>query len=289
MQDINTLEVQSFFPIDYLIVTNVENRNHEIIIRLKSKSNNCECPKCHTISSHYHGIYVRKVQDLPILGKKVLLEITSHEYCCDSEECDVVTIAETYHGFLNPYGRRTERLEDFLCMMALETSCEGASRICKYIGINISGDTIIRLLINRYKQQPEFEYGSVIGIDDFAFKKRHTYGTIIVDEKSHQTIAILDGRDGESLRQWLKSNKQIKTITRDRASAYAKVISEELPDIMQVADRFHLHQNLLEAIKKALNREMPATIAIPHNVDSVSTDLQEDAEEDSKKNVICCG
>lgn len=49
-----------------------------------------------------------------------------------------------------------------------------------------------------------------------------------------------------------------------RASAYARVIAEELPDAMQVADRFHLHQNLLEAIKKALNKEIPATITIPH-------------------------
>lgn len=69
-------------------------------------------------------------------------------------------------------------------------------------------------------------------------------------------------------------------VTRDRASAYAKVISEELPDAMQVADRFHLHQNLLETIKKALNQEIPATISIPHN------DTAIDAEEHCKKNCI---
>ena len=57
----------------------------------------------------------------------------------------------------------------------------------------------------------------------------------------------------DTLREWLKNNKNIKVVTRDRASAYAKVISEELPDVMQVADRFHLHQNRLEEIKKALN------------------------------------
>ena len=57
----------------------------------------------------------------------------------------------------------------------------------------------------------------------------------------------------------MKNNKHIKVITRDRASAYAKVIAEEQPDAMQVADRFHLHQNLLEA-KKALNHELLATI-----------------------------
>ena len=286
MKAINALEIQSFFPEDSLKITNIENTDHEITIQLKSKSSSCECPSCHTISNHYHGTYVRRVQDLPILGKRVLLEITSHEYCCDNKECDVATIAETYNGFLNPYSRRTERLEDFICMLSLETSCEGASRICKLIGINISGDTIIRLLINRYEHQPEFNYGSVIGIDDFSFKKRHTYGTIVVDEKSHQPIAILDGRDGENLRQWLKNNKHIRTITRDRASAYAKVIAEELPDVMQVADRFHLHQNLLEAIKKALNREVPATIAIPHDDETVSIGLKEDAVDNSKKNAI---
>lgn len=77
----------------------------------------------------------------------------------------------------------------------------------------------------------------------------------------------MEGRDGETLRKWLKENKHIKVITRDRASAYAKVIAEELPDVMQIADRFHLHQNLLEAVKKALNSHIPATITIPKNND----------------------
>lgn len=76
------------------------------------------------------------------------------------------------------------------------------------------------------------------------------YGTIIVDEKTHDTIALLDGRDGETLRNWLKNNKNVKIATRDRTSAYAKAIVEDLPDAIQVADHFHLHQNLLEAIKK---------------------------------------
>lgn len=285
----NVLDVSTFFPIEGLTVTRVDNSESGIIIKLKSNTRSCECPKCHSISNHYHGTYVRKVQDLPILGKNVVLDITSHEYYCDNDDCEVSTIAETYHGFLNYYSRMTERLEDFICTLALETSCEGCSRICKMIGINISGDTVIRVLIKRYENQPALEYGSVIGIDDFAFKKRHTYGTIIVDEKSHQPVAILNGRDGESLRQWLKNNKHIKTVTRDRASAYAKVISEELPDVMQVADRFHLHQNLLDAIKKALNREIPATIAIPHEKEAVSVNSYDENTDDSKKNGIRCG
>lgn len=216
------------------------------------------------------------MQDLPILGKNVKIEIKAHEYNCINEDCDISTIAESFDGFLNTYSRLTERCADFICTLALETSCEGCSRICRALGINISGDTVIRLLIKRYEAFGEPDIGDVIGVDDFAYKKRNTYGTIIVDEKSHDPIALLDGRDGEALRAWLKNNKHVKVVTRDRASAYAKVISEELPDAMQIADRFHLHQNLLEAVKKALNQNLSATITIPH----------EETGEPCKKNRI---
>ena len=162
----------------------------------------------------------------------------------------------------------------------METSCEGCARICHTLGIKISGDTVIRLLLKRYDSFPAPETGDVIGVDDFAYKKGHTYGTIIVDEKTHEPVILLDGRNGDTLREWLKHNKNIKVVTRDRASAYAKVIAEELPDAMQIADRFHLHQNLLEAVKKALNHELPAAINIPHA--NKSTDL----EQPCKKNRI---
>ena len=66
-------------------------------------------------------------------------------------------------------------------MLAMETSCEGCAHICRAMNLQISGDSVIRLLTKRYRLQPVSECGSVIGVDDFAFKKRHTYGTIIVD------------------------------------------------------------------------------------------------------------
>ena len=64
--------------------------------------------------------------------------------------------------------------------------------------------------------------------------------------------------------KWLQENKHVKKVTRDRASAYAKVISEVLPNAMQIADRFHLHQNLLKAVKEAMRAELPNKIAIPN-------------------------
>lgn len=264
-------------------ITDIIQQKDTILIRMKSISKSCKCPKCNYFTDKYHGTYNRKVQDLPIFGKSVQLEICSHEYECVNDDCEVTSVAETFDGFLNTYSRMTERCADFICTLALETSCEGCARICRTLGIKTSGDTVIRLLLRRYESLPNPEVDDVIGVDDFAYKKRHTYGTIIVNEKTHEPVTLLDGRNGDTLREWLKNNKNIKVVTRDRASAYAKVISEELPDAMQVADRFHLHQNLLEAIKKALNYELPATISIPHD------DKSTDSEQSCKKNRIQCG
>ena len=84
----------------------------------------------------------------------------------------VNTFSETFNGFLNNYSRMTERCADFICTLALETSCEGAARVCKYLGIKISGDTIIRLLKKRFTQMEIEPTGDCIGIDDFSIKVR---------------------------------------------------------------------------------------------------------------------
>lgn len=159
-----------------------------------------------------------------------------------------MTFVGTINGFLSYYNRMTDRCADFICTLALETSCESCSCICKSMNLKTSGDSVIRLLTKHYKLQEEHKCSSGNGVDDFAFKKRHTYGTIIVDEATHKPVIILDGRNGSTLKEWLAKNKHIKTVTRDHASAYASAIQEILPDAMQAADRFHLHQNLLEAI-----------------------------------------
>lgn len=257
-----SLDINKFFP-EQLTITEISEIEEKIVIELESRTKQGACPCCGVVSARYHGTYVRKVQDLPMMRKAVTLQIKAYEYNCEDPDCEVVSFAETIDGFLNHYSRKTERLADLICTIALETSCEGCSRICKAMNITISPDSVIRLLIRRYETQPEQVCSSTIGVDDFAFAKRKTYGTIIVDEETHKPVAVLEGRDKDTLKKWLEHNKHVKAVTRDRASAYASAIEETLPAAMQIADRFHLHQNLLEAVRGALNGSVPATVKIP--------------------------
>lgn len=64
----------------------------------------------------------------------------------------------------------------------------------------------------------------------------------------------------------MKENKQIKTVTRDRASAYARAIQKILPKAMQVADRFYLHQNFFECIQKVIQQNIPDKIKIEDEI-----------------------
>lgn len=131
---------------------------------------------------------------------------------------------ESFEGFLLPRSRLTERCRNFIVQLALETNCEGASRILKEIGIEYSGNSIVRLLLRRLEEMPEPEVGNVIGVDDFAYRKGHTYGTIIVDGQTHRPVSVLEGRDGKTLKEWLAKNRHVNLVTRDRASDYARAI-----------------------------------------------------------------
>ncbi len=252
----SSLNIQSFYPSE-LKITGIDETDQEIIIHMHSVSRECKCHKCGTHLNKHHGSHHRNVQDLPILGKRVKLDTQIYDYECTNPECELSAVTETFDGFLTYNSRMTERLEDFICILAVETSCEACARILRMVNVKISGDTVIRLLTRRYLEQPVPICGPVVGIDDFAFKKRHTYGTIIVDERTHDPVAVLDGRDGATLKEWLRQNQHVTAVTRDRASAYAKAVEEILPDCMQIADRFHLHQNLMDAVNKILGRTIP--------------------------------
>lgn len=102
-----------------------------------------------------------------------------------------------------------------------------------------------------------------ICVDDFALRKRFSYGTVMVDLESHRIIDLLPSREASDVAKWLASFPNIQVVSRDGAAAYSSAASNSHPEAIQVSDRFHLIKGLSEAITKYMSRKFPARVEIP--------------------------
>ncbi|GEN89538.1 transposase [Oceanobacillus sojae] len=109
-----------------------------------------------------------------------------------------------------------------------------------------------------------------VGIDDFAFKKRMTYGTIFIDLIRKKPIDLLETRKQEEVTEWLKSHSNIALITRDGSKSYAKAITEASSSIVRVGDCWHILHQLFEAVKNSISNMVPLKWKAPNSEQQVS-------------------
>ena len=101
---------------------------------------------------------------------------------------------------------------------------------------------------------PSYPIPKVLGVDDWAYRKRHTYGTILVDLETRQPIDLLSDRTATTLAEWLQEHPGVEIISRDRAKAYKEGASQGCSEAIQVAERFHILQNLAQMLEVVLNQ-----------------------------------
>jgi hypothetical protein len=134
-------------------------------------------------------------------------------------------------------------------------SAEVLARLVLKDGFQVSAATILRVL--RAAPDPVWEAPRMVGIDDWALRKGHTYATVIVDLERHHIVDVLPDRQPETVAQWLLAHPGITVVSRDRAKGYGKAIRDGAPDARQIADRWHLLENLSDAVQDFVTRVPP--------------------------------
>jgi transposase len=235
-----------------LRVDGVEINEALIKVILASEQPGMRCPDCGQAATRVHSRYTRTLSDLPWAKRCVRLIIQVRRFFCDNRGCTRRTFVEGLTGLAEQRARRSARLADTQRQLGLAVGGEAGSRLAAKLTLATSADTLLRL-VRGTPSDPDCS-PRVVGVDDFAFRKGHRYGTLLVDLERRQRIDLLPDREPATLADWLRQYPTIEVITRDRAQAYIDAATEAAPQALQVADRWHLLKNLREAMERFLDR-----------------------------------
>jgi len=208
------------------------------------------CPSCSQVSTHVHSYYTRSPQDLPISGRRVHLVLRVRRFRCPNPQCQKRTFAERLPN-VAVSARQTSRLGAILESIAIVLSGQAGSRLADQLAMPVSADTLLR---RAKKKAPMPPTPRILGVDDFAFRRGHSYGTILINLETHQPVDVLEDRSAETFANWLRHHPGVEVISRDRSKDYQRGATDGAPTAQQVIDRWHVLKNLREVVERFLNR-----------------------------------
>jgi hypothetical protein len=241
---------QTVLPSENLILDKIE-RFHDGFLLHAHVHQKVRCPACGQVSRSRHSEYERRLQDLPWQGCAGEMRLKVRRFRCRNPCCVRKIFAEPIPKTARSHARQTIRVGEIIRLIGYTAGGLPGSRILQRLAISVSDDTVIRA-VKRCDKAPADNRIRSLGVDDWAWRKGQSYGTIFVDLEKHRVVDLLPDRSTEAVKAWLEKHSGIEIISRDRCGIYAEAAQQGAADALQVADRFHLLMNLSAAIERAL-------------------------------------
>jgi transposase len=251
MITLNELCAHLLPPEEHLHFKNLILDEQRLILVATMTAPKAACPDCHHLAVRIHSRYPRTLADLPWAVAPIELQLTVRRFFCTTCTCSRQTFSERLPTVAPFYARTTARLATRQAETGLALGGAAGARQLGRQGMPGSRNTVLRRV--RRLPTPAYPPPEVIGLDDWAWRKGHRYGTLVVDLERGCPIDVLEDRLAETVAAWLQAHPEVNVVARDRAEAYGAGIRQGAPDATQVADRFHLMQNLADALEQVLS------------------------------------
>ena len=163
--------------------------------------------------------------------------------------CAQKIFAERLPALCRPHAQRTKRLQEALCRLGLKLGGQQEPTLARNKAMSGSRDTILRLV---HQSPPDPPKSRIVGVDDWAWKRRLRYGTLICDLERGLPIDLLPDRSVETVSAWFEEHPHVEIACRDGSSEYASAIKKGAPQARQVSDRWHLGKNLSKCVSTLL-------------------------------------
>ena len=253
--ELQTLITALLPPTGAVRLTEVAVEQASVRLQLTATASTAACPLCGVPSSSIHSRYQRCLTDLPWGTRVVRIQLMVRKFLCRTPTCARRIFTERLPDLVAAYGRHTRRLATALRAIGLALGGNTGARLAARLRLPTSPSTLLRLV--RGAPVPPTPALQAVGVDEWAWRRGHRYGTILVDLATHRVVDLLPDRSAASVAAWLEQQPTITAVSRDRSDLYADGIRRGAPEAVQVVDRFHLVRNLREAIEAFLVTQRP--------------------------------
>jgi transposase len=222
-------------------------------------------PRCGTCGQRAPGYDVRprRWTALPIGSTRVVLEYAQRRVLC--RRCGGIRVEKV------PWAAHaswfTEPLEELAAYLATVTD---KTTVTQLLGISWrSVGHIMQRVVERKLSPTLLSSLRRIGIDEFSYRKRHHYLTVVVDHDTGRVVWAAPGRGAATLRAFFaqlgpEGVARLQKVTMDMAGGYLKAVREQAPHVHIIFDRFHaqrLASDALDSVRRALWQQLKGTEA----------------------------